>query len=117
MTKIERDELEGVPVYWAEAPPPFVVGVIFRVGRSDEELATAGVSHLIEHLAIPPRHSPNVDVNGTVTRNETMFWAAAGRRDDALAAFDGILEGLGRTAPAAAGSRAPDSPHRSRVGW
>jgi zinc protease len=93
MTKIERDELEGVPVYWAEAPPPFVVGVIFRVGRSDEELASAGVSHLIEHLAIPPRHSPNVDVNGTVTGNETMFWAAGGR-DDALAAFDGILEGL-----------------------
>jgi hypothetical protein len=94
MARIERDELEGVPVYWAEAPPPFVVGVIFRVGRSDEELACAGVSHLVEHLAIPPRHSPNVDVNGTVTGNETMFWAAAGRRDDALAAFDGILEGL-----------------------
>lgn len=93
LTRIERDELEGVPVYWAEAPPPFVVGVIFRVGRSDEELASAGVSHLIEHLAIPPRHSPNVDVNGTVTGNETMFWAAGGR-DDALAAFDGILEGL-----------------------
>jgi zinc protease len=92
--RIERDELEGVPVYWAEAPPPFVVGVIFRVGRSDEELAYAGVSHVVEHLAIPPRHSPNVDVNGRVKGNETMFWAAAGRRDDALTAFDGILEGL-----------------------
>jgi zinc protease len=91
--RIERDELEGVPVYWAEAPPPFVVGVIFRVGRSDEKLAHAGVSHVVEHLAIPPRHSPNVDVNGTVRGNETMFWAA-GRRDDALTAFEGILEGL-----------------------
>jgi hypothetical protein len=55
--KIERDELDGVPLYRAEAPPPFVVGVIFRVGRSDEELAHAGVSHIVEHLAIPPRHS------------------------------------------------------------
>ena len=92
--KIERDELDGVPLYWADAAPPFVVGVIFRVGRSDEEFAQGGVSHLIEHLAIPPRRYPNVDVNGTVTGNETMFWAGAGSRDDALAAFGGILEGL-----------------------
>lgn len=92
--RIERDELDGVPLYWAEAPPPFVVGVIFRVGRSDEELAHAGVSHLVEHLAIPPRRFPNVDVNGTVTGSETLFWAAAGSRDDAMAAFGGILEGL-----------------------
>jgi predicted Zn-dependent peptidase len=92
--RIQRDELDGVPVYWAEGSPPFVVGVIFRVGRSDEDLANGGVSHLVEHLAIPPRRFPNVDVNGTVTGSETMFWAAAGSQDDALAAFGGILEGL-----------------------
>jgi zinc protease len=91
--RLEREEVDDVPVYWAEAPAPFVVGVIFRVGRSDETLATAGVTHLVEHLAIPPRQPANVELNGTVTGTETMFWAA-GRREDALAAFAGILEGL-----------------------
>lgn len=91
--KVTRDELDGVPIYWAEGPPPFFIGIVFRVGRADETLASGGTSHIVEHLAIPPRQPVDVDVNGTVTGTETMFWAA-GRREDALAAFASILEGL-----------------------
>ena len=36
---IERSELDGVPIYWAEGHVPFQMGLLFRVGRADETLA------------------------------------------------------------------------------
>ena len=91
--RIEQTEIDGVPVFWADAPPPFVVSIIFRTGRADETLPTAGITHLIEHLAFPARHPSGVDMNGTVTGTETTFWAG-GPRERALEAFGEILRGL-----------------------
>ena len=39
-------EVDGVPVFWADAPGRGAAGLLFRVGRTDESLAGAGVTHL-----------------------------------------------------------------------
>jgi zinc protease len=90
---IERSEADGVPIFWADAPPPFAAMIIFRTGRADEKLTTAGITHLVEHLAIPTSDFQGVDVNGVVTATETMFWTS-GPRKRALKAFGEILGGL-----------------------
>jgi hypothetical protein len=41
-------------------------GVIFRVGRQDETLATHGITHVVEHLALGPLASARLDMNGHV---------------------------------------------------
>jgi zinc protease len=91
--RIERTELDGMPVFWTDAQVPFVASIIFRTGRADETLPTAGISHLIEHLVFPARQVTGIEMNGTVTATETMFWAA-GPRQRALEAFSEILRGL-----------------------
>jgi zinc protease len=91
--RIEQSEVEGVPLFWAEAPGPFVASIIFRTGRADETLPTAGITHLVEHLAFPTRQLSGVDMNGTVTGTETIFWAA-GPRERALERFAEVLRGL-----------------------
>ena len=91
--RIEQTEVEGVPLFWADAPVPFVASIHFRTGRVDETLPTAGITHAVEHLAFPTRHKSGVDMNGTVTGTETIFWAA-GPRERTLEAFAEILHGL-----------------------
>jgi zinc protease len=92
-SSVERTEADGVPIFWAEAPAPFVAAIVFRVGRADESLTTAGITHLVEHLAMPTTEVSGVDMNGVVTATETMFWAS-GSRERALKAFASILGGL-----------------------
>ncbi len=40
----QRDEVDGVPVFWTEAPAelPFTVALVFRVGFADETLRRTG---------------------------------------------------------------------------
>ena len=49
---------------------------MFRVGRSDETATTTGLTHLVEHLALPARSRRSLDFNGTVDNILTCFWAA-----------------------------------------
>jgi hypothetical protein len=72
---IERFELGGVPIYWLEGPPPFLMGLLFRVGRADETLPVGGITHLVEHLVIPAENPIDIDYNGTVSQIETYIWA------------------------------------------
>jgi zinc protease len=73
---VREADAGGTPVYWADLRTRFVVGLVARVGRSDETLADGGVTHLVEHLAIPTDIPGSVDVNGTVRDAVTLFWAA-----------------------------------------
>lgn len=69
-------------MFWADSPGPYVGSLLFRVGRIDERLYTSGITHLVEHLALPAAApSPGLDWNGWVTLTLTGFWAA-GERDD-----------------------------------
>ena len=74
--QIRRGELDGVPVFWADCSAgPFTAGLIVRVGRADETLATAGISHLVEHLALTGIEEQPYDHNGEVDSDRTLFYA------------------------------------------
>jgi tetratricopeptide (TPR) repeat protein len=72
----QRDEVDGVPVFWTEAPAdlPFTAALVFRVGFADETLPTNGVSHLVEHLALPAERLAGVELNGSVDDLFTLFY-------------------------------------------
>jgi zinc protease len=74
--RINRAELDGIPVFWADCSAgPFTAGLIVRVGRADETLATAGISHLVEHLALSGTEEQPYDHNGEVDSDRTLFYA------------------------------------------
>lgn len=68
---VQRTDVGGVPVFWVEGPQPLTAHLIFRVGVRDESFMTAGLTHLVEHLAmssIPDlRQSHNAGVELTFT--------------------------------------------------
>jgi hypothetical protein len=86
-------EAGGIPIYWADLPTRFVVGLAVRVGRCDESLANGGVTHLVEHLAVPTDVPGSVDVNGAVSDAVSFFWAS-GPEQLALDAKGRIAENL-----------------------
>jgi zinc protease len=49
---LQRTDVDGVPALWAPWAGELRAGLVFRVGRADEILATAGITHLVEHLAL-----------------------------------------------------------------
>jgi zinc protease len=74
---VERRELAGVPGFWSPQDHGLpVAGVTFRVGRVDETAATAGITHLVEHLALPARSGHIVDFNGTVETYVASFYCS-----------------------------------------
>ncbi|MEO3743088.1 insulinase family protein [Plantactinospora sp. B5E13] len=64
-------EVDGVPGLFVEATGPLRAGLMFRVGRADESLPLAGVTHLVEHLALHRHglleHHANADVTDAIT--------------------------------------------------
>ncbi|MCP2322285.1 hypothetical protein HDA40_000792 [Hamadaea flava] len=66
-------EVDGVPVLLAPTPGPMRAGLVFRVGRADETLATAGVTHLVEHLALHRLGVTDFHYNGMTGTTATQF--------------------------------------------
>ena len=73
--RFERTEVDGIPTYWASLPGPCTGALMFRVGRSDETLATCGITHLVEHLALFPLGTPAYEFNGVVDDTRATFFA------------------------------------------
>ncbi|MFN8076001.1 MAG: hypothetical protein U0Q15_11345 [Kineosporiaceae bacterium] len=67
------DEIDGVPVVWADVPGPFVAGLMCRVGHADEAFLEAGMTHLVEHLALFGVAQPGDHTNGFVDQTRTVF--------------------------------------------
>ena len=68
-----------------DGPGRFSAGLVFRVGKVDEAMATSGITHLVEHLALPPdRPGGGLEPNGWVDLTEARIWAD-GERDRVLA--------------------------------
>jgi len=76
LTELQRGAVGNVPVFFAEGPPPFVGSLLFRVGRADESAPTCGITHLVEHLALPVTGRRALDWNGSVDNIVTSFWAS-----------------------------------------
>jgi hypothetical protein len=51
---VQRTTVAGVPAWWAPADGPVTATLMFRTGHADETLANAGITHLVEHLALFP---------------------------------------------------------------
>jgi zinc protease len=65
-----------VPCFWADAPSPFAATLTFRVGRADETLTTAGITHLAEHILMPASPPRELERNARVENTFASFWAA-----------------------------------------
>lgn len=80
----EQVEVDGVPVLLAPRTGQVTGGLVFRVGVADETLATRGITHLVEHLAMSPHHSGQEHSNAETADRWTLFHAT------------GTLEEVGR---------------------
>ena len=80
---INVDSVDGVPLLWIDAPPPYYVFLMVRVGRADEELTNSGITHLVEHLAFPHDHSTDSSSNGATALSNTLFYAWGNPADSA----------------------------------
>jgi zinc protease len=68
-------ELDGLPLIIAPDDGPAEVGLLVRVGWADEPLSRAGLSHLVEHLALSGIDRPEHPWNGAVDATHTLFHA------------------------------------------
>lgn len=83
-----------MPVLWADGPEPFAGALVFRVGLADETLATLGLSHFVEHLALHRGGRQRFDVNGFVDETRTVFWAA-GTREEVCGFLSDVAAAIG----------------------
>ncbi|MGZ8724296.1 MAG: hypothetical protein ACXWYG_09670, partial [Aeromicrobium sp.] len=94
-TTIYVDSVDDVPLLWVDAPPPYHLFLMFRVGRADEELTNSGITHLVEHLVFPHDHTADSSSNGATTLTNTVFYAW-GSPDDAAAFITRVATSLSR---------------------
>lgn len=80
---LNRTEIDGVPVFWVDGPPPLSAELVFRVGVRDESLVTSGITHLAEHAVMRAVPAPRHDHNATVELSFTSF-EATGRPDQVV---------------------------------
>jgi zinc protease len=91
---IGQRTVDGIPVLWAEGPEPYTAALVFRTGRADETLPTAGLSHLVEHLALFRAGMRRFPANGLVDTSRTVFWAT-GTKEEAAGFLCDIAAALG----------------------
>ncbi|WP_330438561.1 insulinase family protein [Micromonospora sp. NBC_00821] len=82
---IQHLDVDGVPTLLAPTGGPMHAGLTFRVGTADETLARAGITHLIEHLALAPLGLTDYHVNGATAPVFTTFHTQGSETD--IAAF------------------------------
>ncbi|WP_104168353.1 insulinase family protein [Arthrobacter sp. SX1312] len=90
---LNRAEVDGIPVFWVEGPPPLSAELVFRVGVRDESLVTSGITHLAEHLVMAGAPSPRYDHNATVELSFTSF-EATGRPEQVIAFLGDICASI-----------------------
>ncbi|GAA3492637.1 insulinase family protein [Streptomyces cremeus] len=86
-------EVQGVRVLLAPRPGPVSAGLLFRVGRADETLATAGLTHLVEHLALHRHGLSDLHYNGATAATYTHFHVD-GDLGDVAAHLNGVCAAL-----------------------
>lgn len=72
---VSSTTVDGIPTLFAPREGPMTGGLVFRVGRADETLATAGITHLVEHLALYRHNLSEVHHNGQTGQVWTVFHA------------------------------------------
>ncbi|WP_330298120.1 M16 family metallopeptidase [Streptomyces sp. NBC_00503] len=65
--------VNGIRTLLAPRPGPLTAGLLFRVGSADETLATSGITHLVEHLALHHHGLGDLHYNGATAPTYTHF--------------------------------------------
>ena len=90
---IRETEVDGVPTLLAPTSGPMHAGLTFRVGCADETLATAGITHLLEHLALFQHGLSDYHYNGATGTVVTHFHMQ-GSEEDVVAFLTGVCDSL-----------------------
>ncbi|WP_371612722.1 M16 family metallopeptidase [Streptomyces clavifer] len=70
---IREAEVDGIRTVLAAGSGPVTAGLFFRVGVADETLATTGITHLVEHLALHRHGLSDLHYNGATSATYTLF--------------------------------------------
>jgi zinc protease len=92
---IERDRVDGVPVLRSSAVAGrHMAALTFRVGRFDEALPDAGITHMVEHLTFAGHHEAEYQFNASVSGRFTTFYLETGDPADIAAFMAAVCAGL-----------------------
>ncbi len=92
---ITQTELNGMPVLLAPQPGPIAAGLVFRVGRADETLATGGITHLVEHLVLHEQGLSDYHFNGA-TANLFTHFHVQGSEVDVVSYLNAVCASIAR---------------------
>jgi predicted Zn-dependent peptidase len=90
---MRETEVDGVATLIAPTSGPMHAGLVFRVGTADETLARAGVTHLVEHLALYRHGLTDYHYNGGTATTATHFHMQ-GSEEDVVAFLTGVCDSL-----------------------
>jgi len=92
---LKESDVDGVRTVWTPSSGTFTAVLSFRAGRADETLATSGISHLSEHLALYGlgRDGHPVRFNGRVDDVTTSF-VFQGAPEDVVGALAKVCHDL-----------------------
>ncbi|MEV6676080.1 insulinase family protein [Streptomyces erythrochromogenes] len=85
--------VNGVRTLLAPRSGPVTAGLLFRVGRADETLATSGITHLVEHLALHRHGLSDLHYNGATAATHTLF-AVTGTSAEVAEYLNGVCAAL-----------------------
>ncbi|MGI5139517.1 MULTISPECIES: insulinase family protein [unclassified Streptomyces] len=90
---IHLTEVDGIPTLFAYATGPVRAGLVFRVGVADETLGRAGVTHLVEHLALHRQGLADYHFNGA-TKGAFTHFHVEGAEYEVVAYLQGVCASL-----------------------
>lgn len=95
MSVVQRTEIDGVPVLWADVPGSQVLTATLYVGcgTRDESFTTIGVTHMVEHLAMGTLPRVHHGRNACVELDTTQFFAE-GRPEQVRDFLEGVCRAL-----------------------
>jgi predicted Zn-dependent peptidase len=93
LAAVHATEVDGIPTLFAHATGPMRAGLVFRVGVADETLATAGTTHLVEHLTLHRQGLADFHFNGATKAAFTHFHVE-GAEHEVAAYLNGVCASL-----------------------
>lgn len=91
----EQEHIDGVPVLRADLPVDRAVAcLMFRVGRFDETLPAAGITHAVEHLALVDKTDAPYSFNASVNGRFTAFYLETGEPSQVSGFVSDVCRGL-----------------------
>ncbi|MET8951604.1 insulinase family protein [Streptomyces sp. NPDC004533] len=90
---IAHTSVQGIPVLHAPRSGDITAGLVFRVGRADETLATSGLTHLVEHLTLHRLSVSDVHHNGMTANTYTLFHVT-GDEDEVVTYLNDVCAAL-----------------------